>query len=163
MSTMYMMIGIPGSGKSTEAKRLGKSLGIPVISSDEIRKDLTGSEEDFSMDKEIWTSVIPRRLRSALKEGDVVFDATNLRVRGRNTIRRSIGTEHSCCAVYMDTPLEVCIKRQEARERKVPRERIEEMHSALVPPTVSEGFDYVLVVEYERAHVCYEPEDPEKI
>lgn len=147
MSTLYMMIGLSGSGKSTEAKKIGDSLGIPVISSDEIRKELTGSEEDFSKDTQIWTSVIPDRLRSALQQGDAVFDATNLRVRDRNKIRKCIGSEHSCLAVFMDTPLEVCIERQAGRERKVPRERIEEMYREMAPPTTSEGFLSVCFAE----------------
>lgn len=147
MSVLYMMIGVPGSGKSTIANEIGRVLGIPVVSSDSVRKELTGSEEDFSKDNEVWRSVIPNRLRNALRNGDVVFDATNLRVRDRNKTRRSIGVEHECHAVYVDVPLETCIERQKNRERKVPSEGIEEMYKEMVPPTTNERFENVYVVK----------------
>lgn len=158
MSVLYMMVGLPGSGKSTEAERIGKSLGIPVVSSDGIRREFTGSEKDFSMDAQIWTSVIPERLRSTLQEGDAVFDATNLRVRDRSKVRRCIGPKHSCCAVFMDTPLEICIERQANRKRKVPRERIEEMHREMVLPDTSEGFVAVYIVGNTEKYMGKSPE-----
>ena len=40
MNKLYMMIGLPASGKSTIAKELSKSEEAIVVSSDEIRKEL---------------------------------------------------------------------------------------------------------------------------
>ena len=40
MSTINMMIGIMGSGKSTQAEYLAKSTGAHVVSSDQVRADL---------------------------------------------------------------------------------------------------------------------------
>ena len=147
MSVLYMMIGVPGSGKSTIANEIGRVLGIPVVSSDNVRKELTGSEEDFSKDSEVWKYEIPNRLRNALRNGDVVFDATNLRVRDRNKTRRSVGVQHECYAVYVDVPLETCIERQANRERKVSPDRIEEMYKGMVPPTTNEGFENIYIVK----------------
>ena len=42
MSNFYMMVGLPGSGKTTFAHNIEK--GAVVISSDTIRKELWGSE-----------------------------------------------------------------------------------------------------------------------
>lgn len=150
MGTMYMMIGLPGSGKSTIANEIGKELRIPVVSSDEVRKEVTGSEEDFSKDGYIWGEVIPNKLKSALLKGDVIFDATNLRVRDRNKTKKAIGLEHEYQAIYVDVPLETCIERQGNRDRKVPPERIEEMHNEMVAPTTKEGFAEVFVVREAR-------------
>lgn len=147
MGTMYMMIGLPGSGKSTIANEIGKELGIPVVSSDEVRKEVTGSEEDFSKDGYIWGEVIPNKLKSALLKGDVIFDATNLRVRDRNKTKKAIGLEYEYQAIYVDVPLETCIERQESRDRKVPPERIEEMYNEMVAPTAKEGFNNVYIVK----------------
>lgn len=146
MGIVYMMIGVPGSGKSTIANEIGKELEIPVVSSDEVRKEVTGSEEDFSKDGYIWGKVIPNKIKNALKEGDVVFDATNLRVRDRNKFRKIVGLSHEYQAIYVNTPLETCIERQENRDKKVPPERIKEMHKEMVAPTTKEGFAEVFVV-----------------
>lgn len=150
MGTMYMMIGLPGSGKSTIANEIGKELGIPIVSSDEVRKEVTSSEEDFSKDGYIWGKVIPNKLKSALLKGDVIFDATNLRVRDRNKTKKAIGLEHEYQAIYVDVPLETCIERQGNRDRKVPPERIKEMYNEMVAPTTKEGFVEVFVVREAR-------------
>lgn len=42
MATLYVMVGLPGSGKSYWAK----SFNCPIVSSDTIRKELSGSEDD---------------------------------------------------------------------------------------------------------------------
>lgn len=146
MGIVYMMIGVPGSGKSTIASEIGQKLGVPVVSSDEVRKEVTGSEEDFSKDGYIWGDVIPNKLKSALLEGDVIFDATNLRVRDRNKTKKAIGLEHEYQAIYVDVPLETCIERQGNRDRKVPPERIVEMYEGMAFPTREEQFKQVFVV-----------------
>lgn len=146
MGIVYMMIGVPGSGKSTIANEIGRELGIPVVSSDGVRKEVTGSEEDFSKDAYIWGKVIPNKIKNALKEGDVVFDATNLRVRDRNKFRKIVGLSHEYQAIYVNTPLETCIERQENRDRKVPTERIKEMHKEMVVPTKEEKFSKIFII-----------------
>ena len=50
-------------------------------------------------------------------------------------------------AVFFDVPLEVCLRRNEAREgrAKVPRVALFATRKRLVPPTLDEGFDAVQV------------------
>ena len=45
MNKLYMMIGLPASGKTTFANKISKSEGAIIVSSDAIRKELFGSEE----------------------------------------------------------------------------------------------------------------------
>lgn len=146
MGIVYMMIGVPGSGKSTIANEIGRELGIPVVSSDGVRKEVTGSEEDSSKDDYVWGKVIPNKIKNALKEGDVVFDATNLKVRYRNKLKKIVGLTHEYQAVYVDTPLDVCIERQGNRDRKVPPEIIKGMHEKMVVPTEEEKFSKIFII-----------------
>jgi hypothetical protein len=48
--TLWVMCGLPASGKSTIAKELGKSLQIPVFRSDVIRKELFGVPAGENLD-----------------------------------------------------------------------------------------------------------------
>ena len=55
MKTLIVLSAPPGSGKSTWAKRYKKEHpNTYVISSDKIRFELTGTNQDFSKQKEVW-------------------------------------------------------------------------------------------------------------
>lgn len=73
---------------------------------------------------------------------DVVYDATNLkasyRVEFLDTLRL-LNCKKVC--VFVDTPFEVCIKRNEERERTVPKDAMDRMKRFLEPPTFAEGWD----------------------
>ena len=49
--SVIMMAGVPASGKSTIARELGSMLDLDILSSDGIRKEITGSESDLSQDR----------------------------------------------------------------------------------------------------------------
>lgn len=51
---LIMMMGLPGSGKSTKAYQLSCDYVCPVISSDEIRKEITGSEDSQDCNEEAF-------------------------------------------------------------------------------------------------------------
>ena len=79
-----MLVGLPGTGKSRLARRLGAELDAQVVESDRVRKQLfaepryTGGEHAAVYG---WCHTV---LRSALVVGrNVIFDATNLEERVR--------------------------------------------------------------------------------
>lgn len=49
--------------------------------------------------------------------------------------------------VFVDTPFEVCVKRNDERERTVPKEAMDRMKRFLEPPTFAEGWDEIRVVK----------------
>lgn len=50
-------------------------------------------------------------------------------------------------AVFTILQIEVCVKRNEERERTVPKEAMERMKRFLEPPTFAEGWDEIRVVK----------------
>ena len=52
--TLIMMMGLPGSGKTTKAHVLSRICVCPIISSDEIRKEITGSEDNQECNEEVF-------------------------------------------------------------------------------------------------------------
>jgi predicted kinase len=82
-----MLVGLPATGKSRLARRLGAALGAQVVESDRVRKQLfaepryTGGEHAAVYG---WCHTV---LRSALVVGrSVIFDATNLEERVRRRV-----------------------------------------------------------------------------
>lgn len=124
-----IMVGLPGSGKSVMAKELAKEWGnTEVISTDEIRHELYGSEDIQDNPEQVF-ALAYSRARGALANGmDVIFDATNVRTKYRKQLKKELeGEDVTFEAFVMDTPIDVCKERNAARERIVPEEVIDKM------------------------------------
>ena len=78
MKTLIVLSAPPGSGKSTWAKLYQDNHNdVYIISSDQIRKELTGQSQDFSRQKEVW-EIFERRIHEYALKGDnvtVILDA----------------------------------------------------------------------------------------
>ena len=79
---LYMMCGIPGSGKSTWAKEyLASAL---YVSRDEIRYSMVKEDEEyFSKETEVFNTFIEKIAVNLMSEKDVVADATHINFQSR--------------------------------------------------------------------------------
>ena len=147
MLKCYVMVGIPGAGKSTEAGRIAERENAIVVSSDAIKKEVNGDEADQSNLEKVF-EIVTERVEKALSEKrNVVIDSANTTVFGRESwIDKLASYEAETIAVYMKTPFELCLKRQALRERKVPEEVIMKMRATLTVPSYSEGWDDIITV-----------------
>lgn len=141
---MIVLVGVPGSGKSTWAK----AQNCQVLSSDEFRVMLSGDESNQDVHHQVFAAM-RHVLRARLEIGPMttIIDATNLRWRDRRPwlqAARKFGARVE--AIYFDAPLAVALERNRVRARLVPEEAIRKMHEAMQMPTVAEGFDEVRTV-----------------
>ncbi len=75
---IVLMSGSPLSGKSTVVKQIKSYFGgdCYVASTDEIRKEITGTYEDHTRETDVWATIIKRMLKHLEKGKVVVLDAT---------------------------------------------------------------------------------------
>lgn len=146
---LYVLIGIPGSGKSTFAKNVLTEIST-VISRDEIRYSIIKDEEAyFSHEKEVYKKFI-KQIKDLMVQGkDVTVDATHLNATSRFKLLSNLkGFDYKINAFYFDTPLDECLGRNAMRRGRahVPEDAIENMYDNLTFPSKKEGFDYIYTV-----------------
>ena len=147
----YIMVGIPGSGKSTEAGKIAKKENAVVVSSDTIRGEIFGDESNQSNPERVF-AIVDERVFKAISEGrNVIVDAANISSFYRRqwvTKLKPFGAE--MIAVHLDTPIALCIERQNIRQRKVPVDVIRRMQRQFQVPTAKEGWDEIITIRPDR-------------
>ena len=145
---VVLAIGLPGSGKSSWFKRHN----ITPLSSDLLRALLFDDPTEQRFQDLIFSN-----LRSMLKARLIArrpmnyVDATNLSPHERNGwIKLAKDYGYEVQAVFFDVPVEVCLTRNQKRERKVPEDAMRRMAGKLKPPTFEEGFSKITVVKVKQ-------------
>ena len=153
---VFLICGIPGSGKSTWVRERIAKYGGHHISRDEIRFGLLDKYggDYFSHEDEVINTFhnnINELLDSDEQCVDIYVDATHLTRSARlNVLRKICPNNAYMIAVWFDVPLELCLARNDKREgrARVPRQTIEDMFRRYSKPSKYD-FDEVWRVDAE--------------
>jgi predicted kinase len=146
--TVYMMSGVPGSGKSTWTElRYG---ALPIVSLDRIRSQMKIAPDGPQ------GAVIARGKEECKehlrKKESFVLDSTNLT---RDMRKRWLDLFYAYNArveiTYLEAPLPVMLERNAQRERQVPEVVIRRLLERAEPPTVAEAHCVRVIESIERA------------
>lgn len=144
--TVYMMVGLPASGKTTLAKSLvaldSEKLGY--VSRDEVRYNILGTYKTDTGKERLVLREFCERICSDLlltNHKAIFADATHItpwsRIKFYNTLMKLIKEksefekdEIEVIPLILDTPWEICYKRNSKRpeERRVPNDEMEKFY-----------------------------------
>lgn len=147
MNKLIMLIGLPGSGKSTYAKMLlEKEPNIKYCSSDETRKLIYGDEAIQGDPNKVFRT-LHNNVKKHLNEGfDVIYDATNVTRKSRKNIISEVKHIAEIAAHIVWAPYEDCIRRDTERSRTVGVEVIKKFLYRWQSPYYDEGFKSIKLI-----------------
>ena len=150
-NTLYITVGLPGSGKSTYVKNFIKDKEIEYLSSDSLRAVYGKSEEDQTVTPLVFGH-IKRKVDEFLKDGkNVMVDATSVNRKERsdyiNTAKK-YGAKVVAIVFKMDRQglIDRNKKRGEQGGRVVPDWVIDKMLAKFEEPSYNEGIDVMIYV-----------------
>lgn len=153
MPKLYILCGIPGSGKSTWAK--GFLMDAVYISRDEIRFSmLNDGEEYFSHETEVYKEFIYEITQTLMHGYDVIADATHINSDSRHKLTKAIDkhfTDYEIVYVVFETDVRTCLVRNAMRHDRaqVPPVAIHTMHNRFEVPTLEEDKRAILIMKGE--------------
>lgn len=139
--TLYLMSGVPGSGKSTWAREFAQKSGAAYVSRDEIRFSLLQPEDDYFAHESEVLNIFYKTIKDALSSGkDCIADATHLNRTARDICLSNIPIDKNVILVKMNTDLKTCLERNAARTGRahVPDKTIIDMYKSFCRPDSTE-------------------------
>ena len=149
---LYLMMGVPGSGKSTYVKSMLK-YGDIYVSRDEIRYSLLTDEDDyFAKENEVIRTFIENIDKSLVMEeycGDVYADATHLSPKSRAQVLNQLKNKDKVSVIYLDIPLNIILERNAQRKGRalVPENVVRRMYNSIILPTKAEGIEELIIID----------------
>lgn len=162
MNKLFVMCGLPASGKSTYALQLAIKENAIVVSTDNIRGFINGDENSQKNNDKVFEIAHKLIYKYLNEEKNVIFDATNINLKKRiELVKRYRKYCDKIICVFVAIPYEICLERNSKRERKVPEEVIKRMYYNFYVPQLYEGFDRIETIF--ETHYRYHYEIPNDI
>ena len=146
---VWILSGVPGSGKTTWARKQIQNYGGVHCSRDEVRFSLLKDNEDyFAHEDEVWDLWI-KSIIDAINNPeitDIYVDATHLNEKSREKVLKllPIDKEKEVVTVIFNISLNKCLENNEKRKNEgrayVPRETIRKMYASFNPITFLSPF-----------------------
>ena len=154
LNKLYVLVGVPGSGKSTWIKNQKWTGNCVIVSTDEFVEDY--AKECGQTYSEVFTDYMPTavklmaekviRARDARK--DIIWDQTSTTVKSRERKFNMLPEYHKIAVVFKTPEHKELIRRLMSRPGKeIPEHVIGSMIDGWEEPTLEEGFHEIWYAE----------------
>lgn len=153
MPTLSMLVGVPGSGKSTWIQNQ-KFNNTVIISSDDIIEKIAKEQgktysEVFKTEIKNATAQMNLELQAAISSNkDIIWDQTNINKNTRRSKLLSIPNAYKKIAVVfpIPSPTELARRLGSRPGKTIPPQIIDQMITGFEKPDHSEGFDDIIFI-----------------
>lgn len=148
MTYFFMLVGLPGGGKSYCANLILKdsNSNTVLLESDAIRNYLFNDENAQWCHAEVFQIMRLATIANLKKGNDVIYDATNLSAKRRKALLEEVKkipeVETECIVVI--TNIDTCIANDKQRKRTVGAYVIYKCAARFEVPTYEEGWDNIV-------------------
>ena len=143
MPVLHITVGAPSSGKSTWAK----SQGLPIVSVDDVKKEMKDSGENYNNEK-IFSTARERVCAILSDNKSVIYDSTNMGYRNRKAVISAVkklrGIDVKIVAHVFIVPINVLYDRSIERNEQIHVDTIDDALSLFQPPCKWERIDEVI-------------------
>jgi predicted kinase len=151
--TVYVMIGLPGSGKNTWINNnLGRN--VKQVSRDDIRIELNMCDNDEKVvgtreQEQLVTQIFNKRLVNYVRNGfDVVINNINLKRRYRDDYKRLL-SQFNVQWVYVVVMAPSIQDNIARRNGQIPKDILLKMHNDFIMPSEDE-YDDIIIYQQKR-------------
>ena len=153
--TAYILVGVPGSGKSTWTRNQGFNWETTIVAStdDYIEQQARKQKKQYH---DIFEIEMPRAIAHMLEnvgdafehDYDLIWDQTSTTMLSRAKKLRMLPVNYRKVAVVFKTPERSEHQRrlQSRADKVIPEHVIANMINNLEEPTLDEGFDQIIIV-----------------
>lgn len=151
-----MLVGLPGSGKSTCVQQLVKaSVAFDLLSTDKLidayaaQAGKTYSEVFREVSFKTWNEQLYTETVAAIEaRRNVIIDQTNVKRKSRRSkIEPFTAAGYTCLALKFDVPEEELARRLDARGaatgKNIPKTVLQDMTKSYLPPAKDEGWHHI--------------------
>ena len=155
MATLYVMLGLPGSGKSYTARQLARRKNAEIYSSDSFRLQMHLNAENAKQNNDLF-DLMYQKIREELDEGnDIVLDATNTYSIYRKKLFNALnGSGAKIVCVFVLRKYENCLKANRKRKgtARINPDIITQFYKEFDVPLLDEPFDEVILhyIDHDR-------------
>lgn len=142
-----MVVGLPGSGKSTAASELSNSENAVIHSSDSLREELFGNVNENERNEELFRELHIRIMNDLVNGNSIIYDATNVGYKRRKAVLdqyKKVNCEKICYLIA--TPFDLCMLQNSKRERNVAGHVLKKMYKNFFAPQDYEGWDKIKIL-----------------